>query len=120
MAEDLRSLAADMSRAGGRVYVVSVARVAASASNVEQQARLNIRGHPRFRSYPASITHSLSATGLAAEIGPDKHKRQGALGNILEYGTAVTAPQAHLGPALEREAPRFLAAIDKMIDEALG
>ena len=58
----------------------------------------------------------LNARGLgvvSADIGPDKSKPQGALGNILEYGTVNNAPFAHLGPALDREAPGFTKAISR-------
>jgi hypothetical protein len=50
---------------------------------------------------------------VQAEIGYDKDKRGGALGNLLEYGSAATnPPHRDIGRALDAEEPRFIAAIE--------
>lgn len=82
-------------------------------ANVKKDAAATIRGYrhspTHLPSYPSSISYDVTATGSAivAEIGPDKEKRQGPLGNLLEYGSANNAPMPHLQPALEREDPEF-------------
>ena len=40
--------------------------------------------------FPYSITYDVK--GLDAEIGPDKSRSQGALGNILYFGTSTQGP----------------------------
>ncbi len=113
----VRELAADLASAGGsRTSMASMTTVDAvrqavskGALNVKDAAKKLISGHPRSRHYPATISYDVSTNGLevSAEIGPDKDRQQGALGNILEFGTSNNAPLPHLGPALALEEPRF-------------
>jgi hypothetical protein len=51
------------------------------------------------------------AADVSAEIGPDKDKPQGALGNLLEYGSVNNPPHPGGAPALDAEAPRFEKAL---------
>lgn len=83
------------------------------ALQIKTSAARRISGHAHSPAYPASIGYDLyHLPGSArARIGPDKGKRQGALGNILEYGTAKNAPLPHLGPSLTEEAPKFERAL---------
>ena len=74
------------------------------------------------RAYPSSITYDTQQTatgGTSAEIGPDKGKRQGALGNLIEFGSANNAPIPHLGPALEHEIPNLELWLSEVAGEAL-
>ena len=106
---EIRNLAADLAAAGLGVAAKAKGVVTKGALNVKKDARKLISGPPTARAYPFSITYDLEIEGhtIVAEIGPDKSKNQGALGNILEYGTSNNAPLPHLGPALEHEAPNF-------------
>lgn len=90
--------------------------VARGALNIKRDARRFASGIAHAPSYPYSIGYDtkVSGTTASAEIGPDKAKRQGALGNILEYGTVNNAPYAHLGPALDIEGPKFVAAVEQL------
>lgn len=47
----------------------------------------------------------------SAEIGPDKNRFQGPLGNIAEYGTENNAPHPGGLPSLAEEEPRFERAL---------
>lgn len=60
--------------------------------------------------YPRSITHEVVWKGSAieAEIGPDKDLPQGALGNLITYGSANNPPHAHDIAALEQQTPSIL------------
>jgi hypothetical protein len=55
-----------------------------------------------------------------AEIGPDKGRRQGALGNLLEYGSVHNAPIPGGLPSLEAEAPRTERALSDLAERLLG
>lgn len=90
----------------------TAAVVAKGALNIKTEAARFASGIRHAPAYPRSITFDLGTNGLSAEIGPDKGRRQGALGNILEYGTSKNPPLAHLGPAFDREVPRFVTAIE--------
>lgn len=68
--------------------------------------------------YPQSIRYELLDDKLAAEIGPDKSKPQGALGNLIEYGSANNPPHNDGGRALDAEAPvmeKYLADLAERI-----
>lgn len=73
--------------------------------------------------YPHSISYDVTEDGTAieAEIGPDKARRgrQGALGNILEFGTSRNAPIPHLLPAFEDELPKYLNALGRFVGDIL-
>ena len=61
----------------------------------------------------------MSRIWVQTYVGPDKAKRQGALGNILEFGTRKNPPVPHLGPAAEAEEPRFASAMQELAAKAL-
>lgn len=114
---EVRALEVDLLKAGLRVAMKVTPVVAKGAHNVTMDARRTISAQLSAKShakhYPGSITYDLDFSGgvIGAEIGPDKDRKQGALGNLLEYGSANNAPRAHLGPALDSEAPKFEQAI---------
>lgn len=106
---EIDKLAVDIAGAGVRATVRMVPVVTKGALNIKTEARELAPHGPRTRAYPHSITYDVNIRGasIEAEIGPDKGLPQGPLGNILEYGTATTAPQPHLQPAFDHEVPRF-------------
>jgi hypothetical protein len=73
--------------------------------------------------YPHSISYDVTEDGttIEAEIGPDKARRgrQGALGNILEFGTSRNAPIPHLLPAFEDELPKYLNALGRFVGDVV-
>lgn len=99
--------------------------VAKGALNVKNDAKRRVqagtkgRGKTHVTAYPYSIGYDLGHVlgASSAIIGPDKDKRQGALGNLLEYGSVNNAPIPHLQPALDAEAPKFEAAIAAAVDK---
>lgn len=95
--------------------------VSKGALNVKDDAKDRASGLAHAPYYPQAIGYDLNTTGdvTSAEVGPDKGKRQGALGNILEYGTRNNAPIPHLGPALDDEEPRLADAAGRLGAELL-
>ncbi|MFE0651055.1 hypothetical protein ACFVZH_20940 [Streptomyces sp. NPDC059534] len=73
------------------------------------------------RRYPYSVGYDVTPIpgGATAEIGPDKGKRQGALGNLLEYGSSKNPPHNDGGRALTAEGPAFEAHVTELA-ERLG
>lgn len=120
---ELKVLTKDLDRARAVAMVDAVKVVTKAAVNVKADARQRVSGLAHAPAYPYSIgfdavrNTSLFATTV---VGPDKGKRQGALGNILEYGTVKNAPVPHLGPAAETEEPRFLKAMNDLAEKAFG
>jgi hypothetical protein len=105
----LNELIAVLHNAG--VDAVSEARkvTAKAALNIKNDAKKKASGIRHAPHYPRAISYDTAVRGttVTAKIGPDKDRPQGALGNILEYGTSKNPPYAHLGPALDYEAPNL-------------
>lgn len=88
------------------------------ANNIKRDLRSDAAGHPTYRMFPLSITYDMTGE-FEAEIGPDKGRVQGALGNILYFGTSKNAPQLNLEGPLHREIPRFEDAIADVAEDIL-
>lgn len=96
--------------------------VAKGALNIKTGARRRIGRPAHAPAYASSITYDIKRWGMGAiaEIGPDKGRRQGALGNLLEYGSVNNAPIPHIRPAADEELPRFEKAMDDLGAKLLG
>lgn len=110
---ELRRLAADVGQVPGRAVKESAPIVAKGALNIKNDMREQASGHPHFPAFPSSITFDteVTATGIEAEIGPDKDRPQGALGNLLYFGSSKNAPVLDIMAPMEAEAPRFEKAL---------
>lgn len=113
----LNEVVAELDRAQSRMMPDVRAVVERGALNIKQDAARRASGLKHAPAYPQSISYDVHNTfgGVTAEIGPDKGRRQGALGNILEFGTPNNAPRPHLNPALDVEEPKFVAALDALL-----
>lgn len=96
--------------------------VAKGALNVKTGMQQDFAGLRHAPAFPASITYDTveTSTGAEAEIGPDKNRRQGALGNILAFGTANNAPVADFTAALRREEPNLIKFLFQLGGDSLG
>jgi hypothetical protein len=112
MFAETEALAADLALAPARLKVALTAVVSKGALNIKNDWRANASGLPHAPAYPSSITYDLTpAPGrIEAEIGPDKNKRQGALGNLIEFGSSKNPPHLDGARALAAEMPRFVDA----------
>ena len=127
MSDDLRSLAHDLSEAPRKAQRDVVGVVEHGALNVKNGWADNARQSSgrHAPAYPASISYTLSlgaalAGDVTAEIGPDKSKPQGPLGNLLEFGSPHSAPHNDGGRALQVEASKFEEALAAVTLDALG
>ncbi len=120
-AGDFERLARDLDRAVDVAPAEARKVVEKGSLNIKNDARRRIMGLAHAPAYPYAITYDtrLTATGAWGQVGPDKDKRQGALGNILEYGTRKNPPHPHLAPAAEAEEPRFVRALENLVVKAL-
>lgn len=117
--EGLSELIRDISDAPLHAQLASRSVVQKSSENVKRNAQRLIAGLPHAPAYPASITYETHVRGggtVEGLVGPDKDRPQGALGNLLEYGSANNAPLTHLGPALDIEGPDFEKAMRDLGD----
>lgn len=118
MSADVRELVqhaqalAGNERAAAQQMRAVVARGALNVKRDWQSNAVTTAGR-HARRYPASISYDLTPLpgGATAEIGPDKARPQGALGNLLEFGSVHNPPHNDGGRALLTEEPRFAAQV---------
>lgn len=105
----VKALAAEMNGVAGRLKPAMRAVTARGALNIKNSAKASILAQSTrkyVKQYPNSITYDVlhsSGSKIWAEIGPDKNRPQGPLGNILEFGSPGRPPLPHLVPAWEAE-----------------
>lgn len=118
----LNLVVSEMEQAPIRLLVNARKAVQVTSRKVRDDARNRIKGHKYLPAYPYSITYDtkLTAEGIEGEIGPDKGRAQGPLGNIVEYGTSKNAPIPHLGPALDANAEDLVTGIEIAVRQALA
>jgi len=118
---ETEALAVDLAAAPERLLAGVGPVVSKGALNVKNDWRKNASGNAHAPDYPNSITYDLdvAANGASAEIGPDKDKKQGPLGNLLEFGSSKNPPHLDGQRALGAEEPRFIAALEALAEESL-
>lgn len=117
----LPELLGALSRAERDVLPQARQVVAKGALNVKKDWQRRWSGHPTFPALPQAVTYDTkqSRDTTEAEIGPDKGRAQGALGNIIEFGTINNPPIPGGLPALQTEEPKFVQAITDLGAELL-
>jgi len=120
----LQELSGLLAGAGRAVEAQARAVVSRGALNIKNDWRAGARASSgrHARLYPSSIGYDLEPLpggGTGAVIGPDKDRPQGALGNLLEYGSVHNPPHNDGGRALLAEEPRFERAVEDLGGELL-
>lgn len=130
---DFSKLSADIGKAPSTSGKTLRQAIEVTARNVRDTAREKASGLDHAPAFPYSITYDIGANHsllretfggggadtLTAEIGPDKNRTQGALGNLLEYGSVNNPPRGIMHGALQENEADFERGIDKAIDDAL-
>lgn len=109
----LNELVSDLTAAPIRVQRQVDAVVRKGATNVKNDWRQRASGLRHAPLYPASITFDAGwkRGGYEAEVGPDKALPQGALGNLITYGSVNNPPSGDDIAVADAEAPRFEKAM---------
>lgn len=90
------------------------------ALNVKRDMSEDARSNGSYQHFHQSINYDIDEAEMEAEIGPDKNKAQGALGNILYFGTSNNAPVLDLNAGLNKEQPRFDRAMERVVRDVLS
>lgn len=118
----IKELAAHLEESAPRTHDEGKKVISKGALNIKDEWRSRWRGFTHAPALPSAISYDVTGTagGWSAEIGPDKRRRQGALGNLLEFGSLNNAPRPGGQPALDLEAPRFEDAVGDVAEKILG
>lgn len=111
--DGLTHLVADLNRASVTAGAAAHKVVTKGALNIKKDWQQRASGLAHAPLYPASITYETRIKGGAVEalIGPDKSRPQGALGNLITYGSVNNPPTGDDIAVIEAEAPRFVDAM---------
>lgn len=110
-ADDLNRLAGDLTKAGVIASTRGPQIVRKTAADITRDAQQIV---------PVDTGNLKNGIGwemtgvFSAEVGPTAE-----YAIFPEYGTSTQAPQPYMGPATDRNAPAFYAAVDKLGGEAL-
>lgn len=121
---EVDQLAADLGQIPANAGVLVSKAVEVTARNIRDHWREGASGMRHAPAYPSSITYDMSSftgfgvTVLQAEIGPDKDRTQGALGNLIEYGSINNPPQGQGQAALEANVDDFEKGLDMALETA--
>lgn len=125
-ADELRKFAQDLGRIAHQALPDTDAVMKKGAQNIKNDLIDEANSSPLIGSRMArSISYdSMYGIGHAKyEIGPDKSRRGGALGNIYYFGTSRGGGTGDLEGPLAREAPNIERELNKLVDkwgDALG
>ena len=122
---DVRRLERHLARSIPRVRKEARQVTMRGAVNVKNNWRANARASSgkHAKHYPRAVGFDFAAYGpdlWMATIGPDKAGPQGALGNLLEYGSVHNPPHNDGGRALATEMPQFLAQMELLAARGLA
>lgn len=121
---ELNKLAADLGEVPKAIGPFVRKAVEVTARKVRDDWRDNAKGMPHAPAFPYSISYDLKGGNAArgsqidAEIGPDKGRPQGALGNLIEFGSVNNPPQGLGHGALQRNQEDFATGLSRAEDDA--
>lgn len=120
--DGLNALVAELTRAADVAPAEARKVVQRGLFNIKKDWRQRWTGYPHAPRLPYAISYDTKELGgrIEGEVGPDKDKPQGALGNLFEYGSVNNAPIPGGLPALEAERPKYEKALDDLPLNALG
>lgn len=121
---EVRALATDLGKTSKEVEKEADKVLERGALGVKEamaeDAEARHQGHAQH--FPRSISYDrrYGVGRMSYEIGPDKSRRQGALGNLLYYGSSKNAPTLDIEAGLIAEEPKFLSEMGKMLERVVG
>ena len=123
---ELRSLAADLGKVANNTGPFINSAVQFTSKLVVDAARKAVSGgDPRWKALPSAIDYEITVGAndigsvIESEIGYDKDKGAGKLGNVREFGTPKVSPHLDLQTALTENEADFKKGITRAIDDAL-
>jgi hypothetical protein len=117
----LAALAADLGGVPATVVKPMNAVTKRAAQNIKNDLVADAQSSGHLKHFSRSISYDRVAGigSIGYEIGPDKDRTQGALGNIAYFGTSKNGPVLSIDGPLEAETPRFEQAVLGVLGQAL-
>jgi hypothetical protein len=112
---------ADLDKAPGRAVPKLTAATRAASGKIREAMVKDATGIGHAPHFPRSITDEVKfgVGRISAEIGPDKSRKQGALGNILYFGGSKSGPVLDINGPLDQETPAYVKAIEEILGDVL-
>ncbi len=121
---EVRALATDLGKTSREVEREAdkvLERGALGVKNaMADDARSTHSGHAKHFHRSISYDRRYGVGRMSYEIGPDKGRIQGALGNLLYFGSSNNAPTLDIEAGLIEEEPKLLSEMGKMLERVVG
>lgn len=123
---ELMTLAADIEHGGEAISANVRKAVQVTSHKIKEDAKASVRGRKGLGHAANAITYDTteSRDGVEAEIGYDKGRGAGKLGNLIEFGAPNSgnqlSPSHDLGNALLNNEDDFVHGLEKAVDDALN
>ena len=121
---EVRALATDLGRTTKEVEREADRVLERGALGVKnamvEDARSSHSGYAKRFASSISYDRRYGVGRMSYEIGPDKSRRQGALGNLLYFGSRNNAPTLDIEAGLIAEEPRLMSEMGKMLARVVG
>lgn len=119
---DLDAWIADLRRADEELPDKTERVVGRGLFNIKRDWKARWTGYAHIPHLPNAINYDVTRHGddIGGEVGVDKTKRQGPLGNLIEFGSENNAPIPGGLPAIAAEEPKFVDALADMLEKLLA
>ena len=119
---ELRQFAIAVGHIADGAYEDVDAVVTKGAVNVKSEMIAEVSRSRHFKGMAGSITYDQQNTRgvIKREIGPDKGRRGGSLGNIYYFGTSRGGGSGDIEKPIRSEEPRLLSAMHALVDKWAG
>jgi hypothetical protein len=125
-ASEFYDLANDLSQVDAKTVPLARAAMLAAGEVVAKAWRNNILSESAASTsiphYPESIDAELtfSIRAITVEVGPNKAKKQGSLGHLIELGTETSPPHLHGLRAMTDNEANVERALDQGLNSLFG
>lgn len=116
---ELNTFATNLGRIASKALPEVDAVLEKGALNIKNELVAGAKASPHFKGMAGSISYD-SKYGIGTvgfEIGPDKSRRGGSLGNIFYFGTSRGGGTGDLDGPLRNEEPRTYKHLQDLVDK---
>lgn len=119
---EIDKLAVDLGSVASQTQPNVHKAVEVTARKVKDAWRDRLKGSAHLRLLPHAVTYDITEPGGAVEgeIGFDKGRKQGPLGNVSEFGTPTVGPRGFGLASLEENQEDFVKGIGLAVGDTLG